>query len=129
VDRRLCLASGVRFLYRIMSVKIIVSFVWITRATKLLWNNLRTCLEFAWKDFLISLKFSTRVTGSGIRPTGRRRSYRRITTSSVEAMPLNNQMLESFDLDAFCESRSQSSWTHLITPSRNFVEVWRRSLF
>jgi hypothetical protein len=27
------------------------------------------------------------------------------------------------------EGRLQSSWTHLITPSRNFVEVRRRCLF
>jgi hypothetical protein len=27
------------------------------------------------------------------------------------------------------QGRLQSSWTHLITPSRNLVEVWRQSLF
>jgi hypothetical protein len=28
-----------------------------------------------------------------------------------------------------CESRLKSSWTHLIIPSRKFVEVWWRSVF
>jgi hypothetical protein len=37
--------------------------------------------------------------------------------------------LTAIKLCSYYESRLQSSWTHLLTPSRNFVEVRWRSLF
>jgi hypothetical protein len=46
------------------------------------------------------------------------------------AMPgVTVAIIDTFTRDYKYEGRVQSSWTHLITPSRNFVEVRWRSLF
>jgi hypothetical protein len=50
---------------------------------------------------------------------------------ATEAVPLFQQSLFQWNSAGICkyEGRFKSSWTHLITPSRNFVEVRWRSLF